>query len=123
MLQIVKKEDNSGYGSILCDLGLSCNKAIMISEAVSGESVDGYIIYEFDGDAVKIYDANSNFDIMLLDGLVRSSLFLAAMSGIEKAVFETKDKADFISLGFITDSSNVLEPISEKLSSCSGCKH
>ena len=123
MLQIVKKEDNSDYESILSGLGLADNHNIKISEAVSGKSVDGYLIYEFIDYAVKVHEINSNGDLMLFDGLVRSALFLAAMSGIEKAVFEQEDKTDLIKLRFVTDSTNVLEPISEKLGGCEHCKH
>lgn len=123
MLQIVKRESNVGYESVLSDLGLLDNKSIKISEAVSGDSVDGYIIYEFVDDAVKVYDINANGDLMLLDGLVRSALFLAAMSGIEKAEFLQADKTDLLRLRFVTESCNVLEPISEKLGGCEHCKH
>lgn len=123
MLQIVKRENNTGYESVLLGLGLSDITNVKISEAVSGDSVDGYIIYEFVDNAVKVYNINSNGDLMLFDGLVRSALFLAAMSGIEKAEFLQEDKADLLKLRFVTESCNVLEPISEKLGGCEHCKH
>ncbi len=123
MLQIVKREDNSGYEAILSGLGITDVSNIKISEAVSGNGIDGYIIYGFFDEAVKVYDINAFGDLMLFDGLVRSALFLAAMSGIEKAVFETSDKTDLLKLKFIKDDCNVLEPISEKLGGCEHCKH
>ncbi len=123
MLQIVKREDKCGYEDILTKLGISDLSNVKISEAVSGNCVDGYIIYVIDDDSVTIFDVNANSDLMLLDGLIRSALFLAAMQGIEKAVFNVIDKSDLIKLRFITDNSNVLEPISEKLSGCEHCKH
>ncbi len=123
MLQIVKREDKCGYEDILAELGISNLSNIKISEAVSGNSVDGYVIYVIDDDSVTLFDVNANGDLMLLDGLVRSALFLAAMQGIEKAIINLMDRSDLIKLRFITDDSNVLEPISEKLSGCEHCKH
>ncbi len=123
MLQIVKREDNSGYEAILSSLGINDTSKVKISEAVNNGGIDGYVIYEFVNDSVFIYDANAFGDIMIFDGLIRSALFLAAMSGIEKAVFELNDKSDLIKLKFINNNSNVLEPISEKLGGCEHCKH
>ena len=123
MLRIVKREDNNGYESILASLDLCNVSDIMISEAVSENGVDGYVIYEISDDSITVYDVNSSGDIMLLDGLVRSALFLAAMRGIETAVFTTADRSDLIKLRFISAESNVLEPISEMLSGCEHCKH
>ena len=56
MLQIVKREDNSGYEAILSGLGITDVSNIKISEAVSGNGIDGYIIYGFFDEAVKVYD-------------------------------------------------------------------
>lgn len=123
MLQIVKREDNTGYENILSGLGISGISEIKISEAVSGNSVDGYVIYKIGNDSVTLYDVNANGDLMLCDGLVRSALFLAAMQGIEKAVFDLADRTDLLKLRFISADSNVLEPISEMLSGCEHCKH
>ena len=123
MLQIVKREDNTGYENILSGLGISGISDIKISEAVSGNSVDGYVIYKIGNDSVTLYDVNANDDLMLFDGLVRSALFLAAMQGIEKAFFDLADRTDLLKLRFISADSNVLEPISEMLSGCEHCKH
>ncbi|MBQ8623470.1 MAG: hypothetical protein IJ424_03715 [Oscillospiraceae bacterium] len=123
MLQIVKRKDNSGYESILSGLGLTDISSVKISEAVSNNGIDGYVIYNFFDDCITIYDVNSYGDLMIFDGLVRSALFLAAMSGIEKAVFENPERSELIELKFITDNSNVLEPISEKLGGCEHCRH
>lgn len=123
MLQIVKREDNTGYENILSRLDISDISKVKISEAVSDNGVDGYVVYTMGDDSVTLYDVNANGDLMLCDGLVRSALFLAAMQGIEKAVFDLADRTDLLKLRFISADSNVLEPISEMLSGCEHCKH
>lgn len=121
MLKIQKREDVKGYEKIISSFNLDLYTT-QISEAVNGDTVDGYIIYSFGINELIIYDYNSNNDLYLTDGLVRSILFIAALKGIETARFECKDKSELIRLKFISEESNVLYPISSKFGGCEGCK-
>lgn len=122
MLQIIKKDGVEGYEKILEKLDLSGNTEISISEAVDGEKVDGYGIYELRPDCITIYMISDNGDLMLADGIIRSILFLAALKGVEKAVFEKGSEKAPNRLGILKDGT-VLEPISDIFGGCEGCKH
>ena len=122
MLQIIKKDGTDGYEKILEKLELTGNTAISISEAVDGEKVDGYGIYELRPDCITIYMISDTGDLMLADGIVRSILFLAASKGVEKAVFEKGSEKVPNRLGILKDGT-VLEPISDIFGGCEHCRN
>lgn len=121
MLQIIKKDGVKGYESVLSELGLSGDGGISISEAVNGESVDGYGIYRLTPDDITVYMISDGGDLMLSDGILRSILFLAASRGVERAEFMTKSVEPAKKLG-ILKSGTVLEPISDIFGGCESCK-
>ncbi len=121
MLQIIKKDNTEGYEKILEELGLSDNLQVKISEAVDGENVNGYGIYELTPEALKIYKISDGGDLMLADGILRSILFLAALKGIEKAEFE-RGSEDLPNRLKMIKGGNILEPISDIFGGCEGCK-
>ena len=120
MLQIIKKDGTEGYEKSLDKLDLTGNSEISISEAVDGEKVDGYGIYELRPDCITVYMISDNGDLMLADGILRSILFLAAFKGVEKAVFEKGSEKVPNRLGILIDGT-VLEPISDIFGGCEGC--
>ncbi len=121
MLQILKKEGNEGYEELLGELGLSDAQNIKISEAVDGEKVGGFGIYSLSSEQITVYKISYGGDLMLGDGLIRSILFLAALKGIEKAVFENGSDELPQRLCMIKEG-NVLEPVSEIFGGCESCK-
>ncbi len=121
MLQILKRKDVKGYEAELSELGLD-PFFTEISEAVDNGAVTGYAIYVLTPEALFIHKVEANGDTVLYDGIVRSILFLAALKGVEKAVFSDSERNDASALGFISFDSNVLDPISRVLGSCSGCE-
>lgn len=121
MLQILKRKDVKGYEAELSELGLD-PFFTDISEAVDNDAVTGYAIYVLTPEALFIHKVEANGDTVLYDGIVRSILFLAALKGVEKAVFSDSERNDASALGFISFDSNVLDPISRVLGSCSGCE-
>ena len=122
MLQIIKKDGTEGYEKILEELDLTGNTEISISEAVDGDKVDGYGIYELRPDCITVYMISDGGDLMLADGILRSILFLAAFKGVEKAVFEKGSEKVPNRLGILKDGT-VLEPISDIFGGCEGCKN
>lgn len=121
MLQIIKKDGTDGYEKILSELSLDKNSNVKISEAVNGDEVNGFGIYEFTPEAEIIYMISDGGDLMLADGILRSILFLAALKGIEKAVFENQSDNIAKRLGIIKDG-NILEPISDIFGGCENCR-
>ena len=122
MLQIIKKDGTEGYEKTLEELGIADNINISISEAVDGEKVDGYGIYELRPDGITIYMISDGGDLMLADGIVRSILFLSASKGVEKATFEKGSEKIPNRLGILKDGT-VLEPISDIFGGCEHCKN
>lgn len=121
MLQIIKKDGLDGYEKVISDLGLSGNPNIRVSEAVNGDEINGFGVYELSADALTIYIISHGSDLMLADGILRSILFLAAVKGVEKAVFERGSEDIAKRLGIIK-SGTVLEPVSEVFGGCEDCK-
>lgn len=120
MLQIIKKDGNDGYEEILSELKLDGNPNVRVSEAVNGDEINGFGIYELRPDAIVIYKIADFGDPMLADGILRSILFLAAVKGVEKAIFEQGNEDCAKKLGILKDGS-ILEPISDVFGGCEGC--
>lgn len=121
MLQIIKKSGHEGYENILSELNLSQNENVMISEAVNGDRIDGYGIYEISKEEIIVYSVSCGGDLTLADGILRSILFLAALKGIERAVLLNGAELIAKQLG-IVKAGNILEPISDIFTGCEGCK-
>ena len=121
MLQIIKKDGVSGYEDVLKSLGLSEADGVSISEAVNGDIIDGYGIYRLEPEQITVYKISDGGDLMLSDGIIRSILFLAAMKGVEKAVFELGSDEPAKKLRLIKEG-NILEPISDIFGGCESCK-
>lgn len=120
MLQIIKKIGCDGYEEILSSLGLG-DMDVSISEAVDGETVNGYGIYRITPDEITVYKVYDGGDLMLCDGIFRSILFLAAMKGVEKAVLLNGTDEPAKKLRLLKDG-NVIEPVSEIFGGCDSCK-
>lgn len=120
MLQILKQEDKTGYLEIISGLGLSERQA-QISEAVDGENVTGFAVYEFLKDSIRIHMLSPDSDIVLLDGIIRSVLFLAVLKGIEKAEFLNDTFMPAVSLKILKSGERTLMPISEIFGGCKDC--
>ncbi len=121
MLQIIKKDGVDGYEDVLKSLGLSEADGVSISEAVNGDLIDGYGIYRLEPEQITVYKISDGGDLMLSDGIIRSILFLAAMKGVEKAVFELGSDEPAKKLRLIKEG-NILEPISDIFGGCESCK-
>ena len=121
MLQIIKKDGVSGYEDVLKSLGLREADGVSISEAVNGDLIDGYGIYRLEPEQITVYKISDGGDLMLSDGIIRSILFLAAMKGVEKAVFELGSDEPAKKLRLIKEG-NILEPISDIFGGCESCK-
>lgn len=121
MLQIIKKDGIDGYEKLLSELFPDGFEDVRISEAVDGEKVTGFGIYTLNSDNITVYKISDGGDLMLADGLLRSILFLAALKGIEKAVFESGSEDVAKRLG-ILKSGTVLEPVSDIFGGCENCR-
>ena len=106
-----KKEELEQNGNSLC----LCAK--------DRDEVLGYCLFDLEKDEMIIRAIEPQNDLMLLDGVLRSTLHIAANRSIEKAVWADKapEKA-FKTLRFINDDNtlNINKLFEEK---CCGCKN
>ncbi|MBE6787262.1 MAG: hypothetical protein E7537_02830 [Ruminococcaceae bacterium] len=91
--------------------------------AKDGEEVLGYCLFDIKGAQMIIRAINPQDDLMLLDGVLRSTLHIAASRNLEEAVAIEKSPLDiFKTLGFLKED-NKLNIAKLYESGCSGCKN
>lgn len=124
MLQILQTRNIEAYNEIIAKLGLEDSMPSVV-EATDNDTVIGIGVYhmDFEAGAVVIDYCEWGEDIMLLDGIIRSILFLVMLRGIDKAMFNESLKDNAIKLGFVKDDSLTLESISSVLDGCKHCKN
>lgn len=121
MLQILKQENKHSYLKKLHELGLDPEK-ICISEAIDGNMVTGFGIYELAADRIIIHSIEPLADLLLFDGIARSVMFLAVLKGIEKAEYRGDTVKNAKLCGFISDEKPYLKPISSVFNGCKECR-
>ncbi len=86
------------------------------------EEVLGYCLFDIKENTMTIRAIEPQNDLMLLDGVLRSTLHIAASRNIEKAVWSDKaPEKIFKTLGFVTEE-NTLNINKLYESGCSCCK-
>ncbi|MCD8328619.1 MAG: hypothetical protein LUC25_05930 [Ruminococcus sp.] len=120
MLEIKVATDREEYFEKLSKLGLDEELTLVVESYDKGE-VNGYGFYHLEGDSVSIDYIESYQDLILFDGIVRSILFKAMLSGIDKAVFSDAQLGKFQMLGFVQNNYKTIDSIGEFLSKCKSC--
>ena len=120
MLEILQTKNKAHYARMILKYGNFDD--ISVVEANEDGASSGYGVYKLDADCLTIYEVCCE-DLKLYDGIVRAVLFLAALSGVEKAVFEMPDIEKAVKLGFITAENRILEPVDKVLNGCENCKN
>ena len=70
--------------------------------AKDGEQTLGFCLFKYENDVVLIKELHPRNDLMMADGVLRSTFFVASNRGIEKAFYDNRDiepmlkKLDFI---------------------------
>lgn len=83
----------------------------------------GFCLYDIDAEAVTIRYIYPENDIPLADGILRSTLHLAARRGLTKAFYSDKAPEQlFERLGFVADKSKKALNIDKLFEACGGCK-
>ena len=121
MLEIHEKKNTDGYENIIQNI--DC-QYLHIVESINGDSVNGYGIYSVDENGVTIYDFDSS-DMNVTDGIIRTILFKAMLSGINECIFEIKDENkihNLTKLGFVMEHEQCINDISNFMISCKKCK-
>ena len=119
-LKTVEKEEALGFYE---KEGLSATENSQCLCAKDKDEVLGYCLFDLESDKMIIRAIEPQNDLMLLDGVLRSTLHIAANRSIENAVWADKapEKA-FKTLRFINDDNtlNINKLFEEK---CCGCNN
>lgn len=127
MLEILQAENKENYRNKISELKLDFNNSFVVEASDEGKTF-GYGIYHFGIDEeytplVEIDYVSDNSDILLLDGIIRSVLFLAMMRRIDKAKFNLTQTCELLKLGFVQNNYNYLNSIAKFMSKCKSCKN
>ncbi len=120
MLEIHERTDTNGYEKVIATIQ---NDNIHIVESMNGSEVNGYGIYSFDENGLRIYDFSSS-ELEITDGIIRTILFKGMLGGLNRCLFAVRDSeknAKLIKLGFIEKNDGTIENISEFMSQCKNC--
>lgn len=120
MLEILQARDYKKYIPIIEKLNID-DDLISVVEAVDKNEVLGYGIYRFEDAKLIIEDVECNDDFYLLDGIIRSILYLAMSNGIDSAVFNVSGKYKTDCQKIINTSQNCIESISTFMNNCKNC--
>ncbi len=127
MLEILQTRNKEKYKDKLSELKLDFDMSNVVEADDSGVSL-GFGVYHFGIDEnfnplIEIDYVFFNDDLLLLDGIVRSILFLAMMKGIDRAKFNLQNTNELVSLGFVQNNYNYLDSIAKFMSKCKSCKN
>lgn len=90
--------------------------------ASEGENIIGYSLYRLDKDSMTVFVIEPQDDIMLADGILRSTLHVAAENFVLNAFYNNNSPIDlFAKLGFIKDEQEKRLNIDRLFSGCN-CK-
>lgn len=90
--------------------------------ACIGEEVLGYSLYSLDCEKMTVHIINPLKDIPLADGILRSTLHVAAERGIMNAFYSESLPEDFLEkIGFIKNRSEKRLDIDKLFKSCCNC--
>ncbi len=120
MLEIKNTFNVEKYREEIESLKLDPNFTL-VAESFDKEKVNGYGFYHLENGSVVIDYINDGDDILLFDGIARSILFKALLSGINKAGFSEIQIDKFIKLGFVQNNYKTIDSIEDFLSKCKSC--
>lgn len=121
MLEILQAKDFTPYYPLIEKLNID-DDIISVVEAMDNGKIIGYGIYHYNNDFVEINYIESNNDLYLYDGIVRSILFIAYNNGVDKAVFQLDDTSVIEKLKFVDTGEKCINNIDNILSNCKSCK-
>ena len=106
-----------------CNVGIAFNENCGCLTAVSNDEVLGFCLYELTVDKIEILYIYPENDIALADGILRSTLHIAAQRSIMKAYYAEKVSKKFLKItDFIKNEQNRELDIDKLFKSCQSCQ-
>ncbi len=91
MLEIHQRTDFSGYESSVG--GIKTDDEIKIIEAFEDGKVIGYCIYTLNSEYAEVFDIGYGGNLIICDGILRTVMLKAMMTGADRIVYSTDDTA------------------------------
>lgn len=120
MLEIKAAEDISRYYEKIISLGLDRDTTLAVESFDKGR-VNGYGLFHLDSECVFLDYIEDGGDILLFDGIARTVLFKAMLSGIDKAELSQNQIEKYKMLGFVQNNYKTIDSIGDFLSKCKSC--
>ena len=123
MIALAPISDKSEINRLFLENGLEFTEFSGCVKAKCGEEVLGFCLYDLDKNGIVIYKIIPENDLMLADGILRSTLHVAAERSIMNAFYSGEDTESLCDkLGFIVDSEEKRLNINKLFESCCSCK-
>lgn len=123
MIALSPISDKSEINRMFLENGLEFTEFSGCVKAKCGEEVLGFCLYDLDKNGIVIYKIIPENDLMLADGILRSTLHVAAERSIMNAFYSGEDTESLCDkLGFIVDRVEKRLNINKLFESCCSCK-
>lgn len=121
MLTLLKEEKETARKYFL-DNGIDFSETSGMLAAKDKNEILGYSLYTLNEKEMAVIKIVSD-DLMLFDGILRSTLHIAAERGVMRALYaDSLDKTSLEKLSFIKDEGEKTLDIDKLFKSCCGCE-
>lgn len=122
MIALAPISDKDEINRLFLENGLEFSEISGCVKAKCGEEVLGFCLYNLDKNGMTIYKIIPENDLMLADGILRSTLHVAAERSIMNAFYSGEDTEGICDkLGFIVDREEKRININKLFESCCSC--
>ena len=121
MIHLKPVEEKEQIAAYYKECGLTFSETSGCVSAKSGEEVLGFCLYEMDKTMTVLY-LSPQENLMLADGILRSTLHVAVEAGVTDAFYDTAIEEVCRKLDFIENGPEKRLAIGKLFQSCHGCK-
>lgn len=122
MIYLGPIKNKEEIGKLFLENGISFGEYSGCVSATCGQEVLGYCLYDLTPNKMIVHLINPLSDIPLADGILRSTLHVAAEKSIMDAFYSETLPEDFLEkIGFIKDKSEKTLQIDKLFQSCCNC--
>ncbi len=122
MITLTLCNDKNRVEQIYRERNIEKNKTSCLLEAKDRDRLEGFCLFDIDGEKIVIRDIEPQKDLFLADGVLRSALHVAAERFIFNAFYaHTVPEEFFRKLGFIKSETDKTLDIDKLFKSCQSC--
>lgn len=123
MIALAPISDKDEISRLFSESGLAFSEISGCVKAKCGEDILGFCLYDLDENGMIIYKIVPENDLSLADGIIRSTLHIAAERSIMNAFYSGEDIEKLCDkLDFIVDREEKRLNINKLFESCCSCK-